>query len=246
MSKLENLKIKIFADGADLKSIEYFNDKPYIKGFTTNPTLMRKSGVNDYKKFATEVLNIVKSKPISFEVFSDEIKEMESQALEISSWGSNANVKIPISNSKGESTVDLIGRLSKQGVVCNVTAIFTIKQLKSVLNVLDNKASTILSIFAGRLADAGMDPIPVMKESVICQKTKPKTNILWAATREIINIFQAESLGCQIITVPYDIIKKFQNIGKSPENLSLETVSKFYSDAKEAKLSIKLENTKKK
>jgi len=240
MPKIEDLKIKIFADGADLKSIENLNSKNFIKGFTTNPTLMRKSGINDYKKFATEVLKIVKNKPISFEVFSDDLKEMEAQAMEISSWGSNANVKIPISNTEGKSTVDLVGRLSNQGVLCNVTAIFTIQQLKSILDVLDNNASTILSVFAGRIADAGMDPIPTIRESVVCQKTKPKTSILWAATREVINIFQAESLGCQIITVPYDMIQKFPNIGKSPENLSLETVKKFYSDAKSAGFSIKL------
>ena len=240
MPKIEDLKIKIFADGADLKSIENLNSKNFIKGFTTNPTLMRKSGINDYKKFATEVLKIVKNKPISFEVFSDDLKEMEAQAMEISSWGSNANVKIPISNTEGKSTVDLVRRLSNQGVLCNVTAIFTIQQLKSILDVLDNNASTILSVFAGRIADAGMDPIPTIRESVVCQKTKPKTSILWAATREVINIFQAESLGCQIITVPYDMIQKFSNIGKSPENLSLETVKKFYSDAKSAGFSIKL------
>ena len=239
MPKIEDLKIKIFADGADLKSIENLNSKNFIKGFTTNPTLMRKSGINDYKKFAMEVLKIVKNKPISFEVFSDDLKEMEAQALEISNWGSNANVKIPISNTAGKSTVDLVDRLSKQGVLCNVTAIFTIQQLKSILDVLDNNASTILSVFAGRIADAGMDPMPTMRESVACQKTKPKTSILWAATREIINIYQAENLGCQIITVPHDMIQKFSNIGKSPENLSLETVKKFYSDAKAAGYSIK-------
>ena len=236
---IEDLKIKIFADGADLKSIEHFNSKNFIKGFTTNPTLMRKSGIGDYKKFATDVLKIVTNKPISFEVFSDDLKEMEEQALEISSWGSNANVKIPISNTEGKSTVDLVGRLAKKGVLCNVTAIFTIQQLKSILNVLDDNASTILSVFAGRIADAGMDPMPLMKESVICQKKKPKTSILWAATREVINIYQAESLGCQIITVPHDVIKKFPNIGKNPENLSLETVKKFYNDAKVAGFKIK-------
>ena len=240
MYKIEDLKIKIFADGADLKSIEHLNSKNFIKGFTTNPTLMRKSGINDYKKFATDVLKIVTNKPISFEVFSDDLKEMEEQALEISSWGSNANVKIPISNTEGKSTVDLVGRLAKKGVLCNVTAIFTIQQLKSILSVLDDNASTILSVFAGRIADAGMDPMPLMKESVICQKKKPKTSILWAATREVINIYQAESLGCQIITVPHDVIKKFPNIGKNPENLSLETVKKFYSDAKAAGYSIKI------
>ena len=236
---LENLKIKIFADGADLGSIKELCKNSTIKGFTTNPSLMKKKGITDYKKFAIELLSQVKHKPISFEVFSDDLKDMEKQALEIATWGSNANVKIPISNTKGESTVNLISRLSKQGVMCNVTAIFTIKQLKSVLNILDDNASVFLSVFAGRIADAGINPMPIVKESVLSQKSKPKTSILWAATREIINIFQAENIGCQIITVPHDLINKFSNIGKSLETLSLETVSKFYSDAKAAKYSIK-------
>ena len=242
MSIIQNLKIKIFADGADLKSIEALNSLNYVKGFTTNPTLMRKSGIADYAKFAKDVLKIVKDKPISFEIFSDDIKEMERQAIEIASWGANANVKIPITNTKGKSTADLIGRLSKQGVMCNVTAIFTIEQLKSILNILDNSASAFLSVFAGRIADAGIDPIPIMQESVLSQKLKPKTSILWAATREIINIFQAEKVGCQIITVPHELINKFSNIGKSLESLSLDTVSKFRSDAKAAGYSIKFNN----
>ena len=245
MTKIQDLKIKIFADGADLESINKLNSLNYVKGFTTNPTLMRKSGVNNYTKFAKDVLKVVKNKPISFEVFSDDLKEMERQAMEIASWGTNANVKIPISNSKGESSVDLIGRLTKQGVLCNVTAIFTIDQLKSVLNILDDESKTFLSVFAGRIADAGIDPIPIMKKSVQSQKLKPKTSILWAATREVINIFQAENIGCQIITVPHDLINKLSNIGKSLETLSLETVSKFYSDAKIAGYSIKFNNAKK-
>ena len=240
MPKIQNLKIKIFADGADPGQIYELNKKDYIKGFTTNPTLMRKAGIIDYKKFALEILNKIKEKPISFEVFSDEINVMEEQAKEIFSWGDNVNVKIPITNTKGESTIDLIGRLSKLGIVCNVTAIFTIQQLKGVLNILDFNTPAILSVFAGRIADSGIDPLPIMKDSVIHSKLKPKTNILWASTREVINIFQADSIGSHIITVPHELLNKLSNIGKSLESFSLETVSGFYEDASKAGYSIKL------
>jgi len=242
MLKIQNLKIKIFADGADSKQIYEFDKKDYIKGFTTNPTLMRKSGITDYKKFALEILSQIRQKPISFEVFSNEIDAMEEQAMEISSWGKNVNVKIPITNTKGKSTVDLVGRLSKRGINCNITAIFTIQQLKGILNVLDLNTPAILSVFAGRIADSGIDPMPLMKESVLISKTKPKASILWASTREIINIFQAENIGCHIITVPHELLNKFSSIGKSLESFSLETVSKFYNDAKAAGYTIKSNN----
>jgi len=242
MLKIKNLKIKIFADGADPNQIYELNKKDYIKGFTTNPTLMRKIGITDYKKFALEILSKIKEKPISFEVFSDEINVMEEQAKEIFSWGNNVNVKIPITNTKGESTVDLVGRLSKLGIICNVTAIFTIQQLKTIINILDPNTPAILSVFAGRIADSGIDPISIMKESVINSKLKPKTSILWASTREIINIFQADSIGCHIITVPHELLNKLSNVGKSLESLSLETVLGFYEDAKKAGYSISLKN----
>ena len=242
MLKIQNLKIKIFADGADSKQIYEFDKKDYIKGFTTNPTLMKKAGIIDYKKFALEILSQIKQKPISFEVFSNEIDAMEEQAMEISSWGKNVNVKIPITNTKGKSTVDLVGRLSKRGIICNITAIFTIQQLKGILNVLDPNTPAILSVFAGRIADSGIDPIPLMKESVLISKMKPKASILWASTREIINIFQAENIGCHIITVPHELLNKFSGIGKSLESFSLETVSKFYNDAKSAGYTIKSNN----
>ena len=238
MSKLKNLKIKIFADGAGVKQILELDRKEYIKGFTTNPTLMRKAGIKDYKKFAKELLSHIKHKPISFEVFSDDIKEMEEQAMEIFSWGKNVNVKIPITNTKGESTVELIGRLSKKGVICNVTAIFTIEQIKNVISNLNLSTPAILSVFAGRIADSGIDPMEIMKQSVSIAKSKPKSEILWASTREIINIFHAEDAGCQIITVPHELLNKFSTIGKSLENYSLETVLTFYEDAKAAGYSI--------
>ena len=242
MLKIQNLKIKIFADGADPKQIYELDKKDYVKGFTTNPTLMRKAGITDYKKFALEILSQIRQKPISFEVFSNEIDAMEEQAMEISSWGKNVNVKIPITNTKGKSTVDLVGRLSKRGIICNITAIFTIQQLKGILNVLDPNTPAILSVFAGRIADSGIDPIPLMKESVLISKMKPKASILWASTREIINIFQAENIGCHIITVPHELLNKFSGIGKSLESFSLETVSKFYNDAKSAGYTIKSNN----
>ena len=242
MLKIQNLKIKIFADGADSKQIYEFDKKDYIKGFTTNPTLMKKAGITDYKKFALAILSQIRQKPISFEVFSNEIDAMEEQAMEISSWGKNVNVKIPITNTKDKSTVDLVGRLSKRGIICNITAIFTIQQLKGILNVLDPNTPAILSVFAGRIADSGIDPIPLMKESVLISKMKPKASILWASTREIINIFQAENIGCHIITVPHELLNKFSGIGKSLESFSLETVSKFYNDAKSAGYTIKSNN----
>ena len=234
MSEIKNLKIKIFADGADPKQIYDLNQKEYIKGFTTNPTLMRKAGIKDYKKFAIELLSHIKQKPISFEVFSDDIKIMEEQAMEIFSWGKNVNVKIPITNTKGKSTVELIGRLSGKGVICNVTAIFTIEQIKNVVSNLNLSTPAILSVFAGRIADSGIDPMEIMKQSVSIAKSKPKSEILWASTREILNIFQAEDAGCQIITVPHELLNKFSTIGKSLENYSLETVLAFHEDAKAA------------
>ena len=239
VTKFNDLKIKIFADGADLKSIEALNAQAYIKGFTTNPTLMRKSGITDYKKFALEVLKIVKNKPISFEVFSDDINEMEQQATEIFSWGTNVNVKIPITNTQDLSTAGLIKKLSSRKVVCNVTAIFTLNQLNEVLKVLALETPAILSIFAGRIADLGIDPMNIMSEAVKLAKIRPKSNILWASTREVLNIFQAEQAGCQIITVPHDILKKLSNVGKDLKKSSLETVSMFYKDAKASGFTIK-------
>ena len=239
MSEIKNLKVKIFADGADPKQIYDLNQKEYIKGFTTNPTLMRKAGIKDYKKFAIELLSHIKQKPISFEVFSDDIKIMEEQAMEIFSWGKNVNVKIPITNTKGESTVELISRLSKKGVICNVTAIFTVEQIKNVVSHLDSSTPAILSVFAGRIADSGIDPMSTMKKSVSISKMKPKSEILWASTREIINIFQAEDAGCQIITVPHELLNKLSTVGKRLENYSLETVTAFHNDAEAAGYSIK-------
>ena len=231
MTDIQKLKIKIFADGADYESIYKLNTKSYIKGFTTNPSLMKKAGIKDYKEFALKILSKIKDKPISFEVFSDDLIEMEKQAIEIASWGKNINVKIPITNTKKESTTGIIERLSNQGIECNITAIFTVNQLKNVVQILNKNTPAILSVFAGRIADTGIDPENIMAECVQASKSKPKSEILWASTREIVNIFQADKIGCQIITVPHAILSKIDSIGKNLEDYSLDTVKSFYKDA---------------
>lgn len=234
MSNINNLNVKIFADGADLKSILSLYEQPYVKGFTTNPTLMRQVGISDYKSFALEVLSHIKDRPVSFEVFADDIAGMEKQAHEIASWAPNVNVKIPITNTKGESTAELVGRLSEGGVICNVTAIFSLRQLQGILDVLNPDTPAILSIFAGRIADTGFDPVPLMEEAVKLAQSKPKAEVLWASPRELLNIFQADQIGCHIITVTPDVLKKLSGVGKDLEVFSLETVQMFYNDAQAA------------
>lgn len=229
--KLDKLKIKIFADGADIDSIKKLNSNSYIKGFTTNPSLMKKAGIKDYKDFALKLLSEIKDKPVSFEVFSDEISVMEKQAYEISKWGKNVNVKIPVTNTKKESTAELIRKLSLKGIICNVTALFTFDQVKEVYDAIDKSTPSILSIFAGRIADTGIDPSNIINDSVDLVKSKPKTEVLWASTRETFNIFQAEKLGCQIITVPHEILSKLNHIDKNLDEFSLETVKSFYKDS---------------
>lgn len=236
---LGNLKIKIFADGADLESIKNLCQNSLIKGFTTNPSLMKKKGITDYKKFALNVLEITNDKPVSFEIFADDLEEMEHQANEIATWGNNVNVKIPVTNTQGKSTVDLIAKLSEKKIICNVTAILTLDQLRNVVDVLNPDTYAILSIFAGRIADSGINPTLLMKEAVKIAEKKPKSEILWASTRQVYNIFEAEEAGCQIITVPHEIINKFKGIGKNLDELSLETVKMFYEDAKKAGYKIK-------
>ena len=242
MFNLSKINIKVFADGADLKSIETFNAQPYIKGFTTNPSLMRKSGVKSYKEFATKALKIIKGKPISFEVFSDEIDEMEKQAHEISSWGKNIYVKIPITNSKGEKTFKLVRKLSEKAIKCNITAILTLDQVKEIYEIANPNIDMVISIFAGRIADTGVDPNQVMKDAINLCKSKKKIEILWASTREILNIVQANNIGCHIITVPHQILNKLNGIGKDLEKLSLETVKEFLSDSRKANYKIDINN----
>ena len=240
MKKLKDLDIKIFADGADLVSIEKLNMDQNISGFTTNPSLMKKAGVTDYKKFCQDVLKITKDKPVSFEIFSDDLDKMYDQANEIASWGKSIFVKIPITNSKGEKTSDLIKKLLENKVKCNVTAILTIQQVKEIYEISNFETEVIISIFAGRIADTGIDPIPMMTEAVNICKTKKNIEILWASTRELINIYQANQINCQIITVPHDILKKIPLIGKNLDDLSLETVQTFLNDATKAGFKIKV------
>jgi transaldolase len=227
-----DLPIKIFADGADREGIAALYAKPYIKGLTTNPTLMRKVGIADYEKFAREVLEIVKEKPISFEVFSDEFPEMRRQALAIGKWQENVYVKIPITNTRGESALPLIGELSAEGVKVNVTAILTPEQVGGVAHAVKREVPCVVSVFAGRIADAGVDPIPLMKESLAMLSDLPKAELLWASVREVLNIFQAADCGCHIVTVPHDILDKAAKLGGMDlAELSLDTVRMFHRDA---------------
>ena len=229
---LEKLPIKIFADGADLEGIIDLYRKPFIQGLTTNPTLMRKAGISDYEVFARSVLESVREKPISFEVFSDEFPEMRRQALKIRDWQDNVYVKIPITNTRAESTIDLIGDLAAEGVKLNVTAILTRRQVESVVGALNREVPSVVSVFAGRVADTGVDPIPLMKESRELISALPKAELLWASVREVLNIFQASACGCHIVTVPHDILAKAIKLGGMDlEELSLDTVRMFYADA---------------
>ena len=232
MKILNSLKIKIFADGANFEDIINLNKKEFIKGFTTNPSLMKKAKIQNYESFAKDLLNQIKDKPVSFEVFSDELDEMEKQAEKIATWGKNVNVKIPITNTKNISTKELINKLSQKGIICNITAIFTLEQIKEV--VVHNETPAILSVFAGRIADTGVNPKETIISSVNYAKKKPLSEILWASTRETQNIFQAEDMGCQIITVPHSMLKKLDLIGKNLNQYSIETVKDFYNDAKSA------------
>jgi len=238
MSDIKKLNVKLFADGADLNVIEEMAQNPLIAGFTTNPTLMRKAGVSDYEIFAKDVLKIVKEHPISFEVFADEFDEMEKQALKIASWGDNVNIKIPVTNTKGEFSGPLVKRLSDADVKVNVTALLTLDQVKSVVDNLSAETPAIISIFAGRIADTGLDPMPIMAEAVRIMKAKPKAELIWASPRELLNVFQADAVGCHIITATNDILKKLSVIGKDLDEYSLETVKMFCNDAKEAGYSI--------
>lgn len=229
-----DLKIAIYADGADVRDMIAARDAGIVKGFTTNPTLMRKCGVTDYAAFAKEALAATGDMPISFEVFADEFEEMERQARLIATWGDSVYVKIPITNTKGESAVPLIRRLSAAGVKLNVTAILTLEQVRAVVDALDANTPAIVSVFAGRIADTGVDPVPLMREAAEICSAKPKAELLWASPRELLNIFQAEETGCRIITVTSDILKKLSMVGKPLEELSLDTVKMFYNDASAA------------
>ena len=229
---LLDLPVKIFADGADLKGIVSLYHQPYIHGLTTNPTLMRKVGLTDYESFARAVLKEVKSKPISFEVFSDDFPEMRRQALKMCDWQDNVYVKIPITNTSGESSIPLIQQLTAEGVKLNITALLTTRQVKAVAAALDPNVPAVVSVFAGRIADTGVDPLPIMKESLEMLRDLPKAELLWASVREVLNVFQAAACRCHIVTVPHDILKKLVELGgKDLDELSLDTVRMFHQDA---------------
>jgi transaldolase len=235
---VSDLKIKIFADGASLDGMLEMYPLPHVKGFTTNPTLMRKAGIQDYKEFALKVIKAIPDRPLSFEVFADDFDSMEKQANEIATWGPHVNVKIPIMNTNRQSAAALVGRLSKRGVVCNITAMFTLDQVHEICDVIDPATPAILSIFAGRVADTGVDPVPLMQEAIRIAKAKPKAEILWASPRELLNIVQANDIGCHIITVTNDVLKKLSGLGKDLTDFSQETVEMFYRDAQAANYSI--------
>jgi transaldolase len=234
MKKLPELQIKLFADGADKEGMLEMYRQPYIKGFTTNPTLMNKAGVSDYEAFATDIIQAIPDRPISFEVFSDDFNEMERQALKISEWGENVYVKIPVTNTRGESSVELVGRLAGAGVKMNVTAMMPLSQVRDVAKALADGPSSYLSVFAGRIADSGRDPVPVMAEAVEICAEYSNIELIWASPRELLNIFQADAIGCHIITVTNDVLKKLVLIGKDLHEYSLETVKMFRDDALKA------------
>lgn len=243
MPNLQDLNVKIFADGADLDDISRLAENPLIKGFTTNPTLMNKANVRDYKAFSLEVLSIITGRPVSFEVFSDDFLEMERQAQEIASWGTNIYVKIPVTNTLGEFSGLLVERLSKDGVQVNVTALMTTQQVERVAGHLSHVTASIVSVFAGRVADTGRDPVPAMANSVKVLQSNPMAELIWASPRELLNIFQADSIGCHIITVTSDVLAKLHLVGKDLDDYSLETVKMFRQDALAAGYTIQTDDS---
>jgi transaldolase len=239
MKTLKDLKVKLFADGADKAGMLQLNENPLIKGMTTNPTLMRKAGIHDYEPFAREILQHITEKPISFEVFSDEFPEMRRQALKIKDWAKNVYVKIPITNTRDESSLPLVRELALEGVKLNVTAILTLEQVKGVAQALNPKVPSVVSVFAGRIADTGVDPMPQMREGKKLLAGQPRAELLWASVREVLNIFQADECGCAIVTVPHDILTKAMKMtGMDLKKLSLDTVKLFATDAQAAGFSL--------
>lgn len=232
------IKIKLFADGAVLSEMKALYDAKTVQGFTTNPSLVKKAGVADYEKFAREVVEAIPDLPISFEVFTDEFATMEKEARKINTWGSNVNVKIPIINTKGESSIPLIQKLAAEGFKLNITALYSIEQVEALAKVLNPQVFSIVSVFGGRLADCGHDPLPLMRQSAAILKDIPAAELLWASTREVYNIFQAQECRCKIITAPNDIIKKLPNLGKTADELTLDTVRTFLKDVQSAGYSI--------
>jgi transaldolase len=238
MTSLSQLKVKIFADGADKGAMLDMYARPYIKGLTTNPTLMRNSGIANYRAFAKEILSQINDKPVCFEVLADDFVEMERQALEIASWADNVYVKIPVTNTKRETSSALVKRLADRQVKLNVTAIMTLPQVREISAVLNHATASYVSVFAGRIADTGIDPLPLMAAAVDMLKVNAKAELVWASTREILNIFQASAVGCQVITVTNDILKKLSLIGYDLTEYSIDTVKMFHDDAQRAGFSL--------
>lgn len=234
VSAISDLKVKIFADGADRAGMLDMAAQPYIAGFTTNPTLMRKAGINDYRAFALDIVQQIRDRPLSFEVFSDEFVEMERQAHEIAGWGSNVYVKIPVTNTRAEPAYNLIERLAAAGVQQNVTALMTLEQVEAVSQALARGPSSYISVFAGRIADTGRDPLPIMSEALRIMRPYTQQELIWASPRELLNIFHADQIGCHIITVTNDVLQKLRLVGKDLAEYSLETVKMFYNDASKA------------
>jgi transaldolase len=237
-TELSRLRVKIFADGADPAGIAQLAQNPLIRGFTTNPSLMRAAGVGNYELFAREMLEVVEDRPVSFEVLSDDFDEMERQALKIGAWGRNVYVKVPITNCRGESAVPLAARLAKQGVQVNVTAIMTVAQVDAVVESLAEGPPGFVSVFAGRIADTGRDPIPIMRACLEFLEDHPHLELIWASPREILNLFQADAIGCDVITVTHDLLKKLTVVGKDLSEFSLDTVKMFFDDAVKAGYSV--------
>ena len=234
MKTIEELSVKIFADGADKPGMLEMYAKPFVKGLTTNPTLMRKAGIADYKAFSLDILAAIPNRPISLEVFSDDFAEMERQALEIASWGKNVYVKIPVTNTKREASYNLIEKLVAHKVKLNVTALMTLVQVQDVVAALDPNVPSYVSVFAGRIADTGVDPVPLMAAALELLKAAPAAELIWASPRELLNIFQADAIGCHIITVTNELLKKLDLVGKDLNDYSLETVKMFFDDARAA------------
>lgn len=238
MKTLSDLKVAIFADGAEKAGMLEMYAKPYIKGFTTNPTLMRKAGIRDYEQFARDILEAIPDRPISFEVFADDFAEMARQARKIATWGPNIRVKIPITNTRRESAVPLCESLTQEGIPLNVTALLTLEQVQAVVDAVKRGAPAYVSVFAGRIADTGIDPVPLMAEAVRRLTAAPNTELIWASPRELLNIFQADAIGCHIITVTNDILQKLSLVGKDLGEYSLDTVKMFYNDGTAARFAL--------
>ena len=232
------MRTKIFCDIADYKIIKFFNNKPLVDGFTTNPSLMRLAGAKNYKEYSLQILKVCKKKPISFEVFADNFKDMLKQAYEINSWGQNVYVKIPVVNSKGVFTGPVIKTLSNKGIKLNITAVYTFEQTNKIYKILNKKTKSIISIFAGRMADKGKDPLPIFKKSISLTKKSKNIEILWASTREAYNYIQAKQINCNIITMPPKVINQINGFGKSFKSMTLDTVKGFLADSKKSKFSL--------